>query len=234
FLFSPSLLSSSLPIPTFIQPHNHLSFIMDIIPAYAIAAGGTISLFLPDRFRPWTIRFLHLSFSLLRAYHAFLVDLLGVSLRTIRLVHRSAGIVTCLLCLLHILIAVASKVSFSSGQSPKPAALSLALLLLACSIFRKFSYEIFLRIHQVLSLLLTYAVWRHLASGRRFPRGYIYISAGLHVAMSILQVGSVTSHNGIFRYYYSGATLTHDYSAVKVSIQLQKPLEIDAGKYINL
>ncbi|KAH8585445.1 hypothetical protein B0O99DRAFT_530852 [Bisporella sp. PMI_857] len=173
------------------------------------------------------------------AHHAFLADLLGVSLRTIRLVHRSAGIVTCLLCPLHILIAVASKASLPLGNpqnlSAVIAALSLALLLLlACRIFRKFSYEIFLRVHQALSALLTYAVWRHLPSDRRFPRGYIYISAGLYLATSILQVGSIIFYNGILRYYRSRATLTHDHGAVKVSIQLQKQLEFDAGKYINL
>ncbi|KAH8589509.1 hypothetical protein B0O99DRAFT_636666, partial [Bisporella sp. PMI_857] len=64
----------------------------------------------------------------------------------------------------------------------------------------------------------------NLPSGKRYPHSYIYIPAELHVSMSILQVGSVISHNGIFRYYRSKDTLTHDYSAVKVSIQLQMPL----------
>jgi NAD(P)H-flavin reductase len=39
--------------------------------------------------------------------------------------------------------------------------------------------------------------------------------------------------NGIFRYHRSRAVLTHDHGAVIVHIQLQKPLEIDAGKHIN-
>lgn len=44
------------------------------------------------------------------AHHAFLADILGCSLQTMRLVHRSAGLAMSSLCLLHILAAVASKV----------------------------------------------------------------------------------------------------------------------------
>jgi hypothetical protein len=47
------------------------------------------------------------------AHHALLADLLGVSLQEIRLIHRSAGIAVPLLCLLHVLIALTSKISFS-------------------------------------------------------------------------------------------------------------------------
>lgn len=50
--------------------------------------------------------------------------------------------------------------------------------------------------------------------------------------MFILQVGSIIIQNGIFR-YRSWVALTHDHGAVKVRSQLQKPLEIDAGNYIN-
>lgn len=43
-------------------------------------------------------------------HHALLADLLGVSLQTIRLIHRSTGVA---ICLLHVLFALTSKVSFS-------------------------------------------------------------------------------------------------------------------------
>jgi hypothetical protein len=47
------------------------------------------------------------------AHHDLLADLLGVSLQTIQLIHRSAGLAVPLLCLLHVLIALTSKISFS-------------------------------------------------------------------------------------------------------------------------
>lgn len=108
------------------------------------------------------------------------------------------------------------------------------LLLLAFPIVRRLSYEVFLRTHQALSLLLTYAIWRHLPSDKTFPRGYIYISIGPYVAMLILQAGSVVFRNGMFRHHLSRAALTHDNGAVKVRLQLQKPLEIEPGTYINI
>jgi hypothetical protein len=49
----------------------------------------------------------------LGAHIGFLSDLFGVSLKSWRLVHRSAGIMSFSLMLLHILIVVASRVSFS-------------------------------------------------------------------------------------------------------------------------
>ncbi len=52
--------------------------------------------------------------------------------------------------------------------------------------------------------------------------------------MLILQAGSVVFQNGIFRHHLSRATLTHDNGAVKVRLQLQKPLEIAPGTYINM
>lgn len=47
------------------------------------------------------------------AHHALLADLLGVSLRKIRLIHRSAGVAMPLLCLLHVFIALSSNIPFS-------------------------------------------------------------------------------------------------------------------------
>lgn len=51
--------------------------------------------------------------------------------------------------------------------------------------------------------------------------------------MLILQAGSVVFQNGV-RDHLSRAALTHDNGAVKVRLQLQKPLEFDPGTYINL
>ncbi|KAL2066279.1 hypothetical protein VTL71DRAFT_2350 [Oculimacula yallundae] len=144
-----------------------------------------------------------------------------------------------LLCLLHVLLALASKDPFSLDNTQDLFAViggsSLGLLLLlAFPIVRKLSYEVFLRTHQALSLLLTFAIWQHLPSDKNFPRGYIYISSGLYVAMLILQAGSVVFHNGIFRHHLSRAALTHDNGAVKIRLKLQEPLEIGPGTYINL
>ena len=106
------------------------------------------------------------------------------------------------------------------------------LLVLAYPLFRKSSYEIFLRTHQALAALFAYSMWRHLPSDQAFPRAYLYISVGLFAFL--LQSCSVIYQNGIFRYRLPRATITHDYGAVKIRMHLQKPLKIDDGQHINL
>ena len=108
------------------------------------------------------------------------------------------------------------------------------LVLLAQPLFRKPSYEIFLRTHQALAALFAYSVWRHLPSENLFPRFYIYLAAGLFLSSVLLSCWSILYHNGFFRYHCPRAYITNDSGTVKIRIVLQKPLKIDAGQYINL
>ena len=55
------------------------------------------------------------------------------------------------------------------------------------SLFRRPSYELFLRTHQALAALAAYSIWRHLPSEKAFPRAYLYISAGLFLLIYIVQ-----------------------------------------------
>ncbi|KAG9229168.1 hypothetical protein BJ875DRAFT_524154 [Amylocarpus encephaloides] len=96
-------------------------------------------------------------------------------------------------------------------------ALSLGCTILLClSLFRRPSYELFLRSHQALAALSAYSIWRHLPSEEAFPRTYLYISAGL------------------FLFIRARAQITHEHGAVRVRIQLQKELDIKAGQAIDL
>ncbi|KAH8747833.1 hypothetical protein F5882DRAFT_265776, partial [Hyaloscypha sp. PMI_1271] len=93
---------------------------------------------------------------------SFLADLLGISLKSFRIVHRSAGIISFVLVLLHILVVIARGIGGFSLSVPENlygaggSALPL-LILLSIPTLRKPSYELFLRIHQALAVLLTYA-----------------------------------------------------------------------------
>ncbi|KFZ13859.1 hypothetical protein V501_03498 [Pseudogymnoascus sp. VKM F-4519 (FW-2642)] len=170
---------------------------------------------------------------------AFAADWIGMSLRTIHIVHRSAGFMTFFLGLLHVIVAAASHVSLSLDVSRDLFAfigglLLCVLILLLFPPFRKPSYELFLRTHQALAVASAYAVWRHLPSDNPFPRGYVYVSAGLFSFMFVLQSGSVILQNGIFWYHLSRATITHESGALKVRLHLEKPLKVDDGQYINL
>ncbi|OBT55433.1 hypothetical protein VE04_05610 [Pseudogymnoascus sp. 24MN13] len=171
-------------------------------------------------------------------HFAFLSDLLGLSLKTIRGIHRPAGWMTAALVLLHAMAAA------SDGPLPIDvsqnlfavvgASLLCLLLVLLLPLFRKLSYELFLRSHQALAFAFIYAVWRHVPSDKSFPRAYIYITMGIFAATYLLQSGAVIVRNGVFRHQMSRATITHDAGAVKMQLRLSKPLAMDAGQYINL
>jgi len=107
-------------------------------------------------------------------------------------------------------------------------------MLLSVSLFRRPSYEIFLRTHQALAALAAYSIWRHLPSENGFPRAYLYISAGLFLLICMAQLFVIIYRNGIFRYRRARAYITHEHGTVRIRIQLQKPLDIKAGQAINL
>jgi hypothetical protein len=186
---------------------------------------------------------------------SFLADLLGVSLRTYRQVHRSAGLMSFALILFNVLVVVFSRASFpldlpqnlsglivrlSYSSCPseltlRKAGSSLALLLLlSYPLFRKPSYELFLRLHQALAAVSVCTTWRHLPSDKLFPRFYVHLSVALFLSTSILQCGRVLYQNGIF---YSGlprAHITVAGGAIKIRVYVRKPLEVKAGQYVNL
>ena len=186
---------------------------------------------------------------------AFLADQLGVSLRAVRRLHRSVGFGTFSLAFFHILVIAASRPSFPLNVSRNRFATIVSicslsghfrtnnrkggsalgfLLLLTYPLFRKPSYELFLRIHQALAALFCYSTWRHLPSDHPFPRTYVYISLGLFLFMFILQAISVVIQNGIFHYHLPRADITHSFGAVSVRMRLRKPLKIRDGQYLNL
>ncbi|OBT74032.1 hypothetical protein VF21_07829 [Pseudogymnoascus sp. 05NY08] len=171
-------------------------------------------------------------------HFAFLADLLGLSLKTIRGIHRSAGWMTAALVFLHAM-AAASDGPLPIGVSQNlfaviGASLLCLLLVLLFPPFRKLSYELFLRSHQALAWGSVYAVWRHVPSDKSSPRAYIYITMGIFAATYLLQTGAVIVRNGVFRHQLSRATITHDAGAVKMQLRLSKPLTMDARQYINL
>ncbi|KAG9228392.1 hypothetical protein BJ875DRAFT_508528 [Amylocarpus encephaloides] len=141
-------------------------------------------------------------------HFAFLADLLRLLLKTIRGVHRSAGWMTAALVFLHsmavafdgpLLIDVSQNLFTVIGAS-----LLCLLLVLLLPLFRKLSYELFLRSHQALALASIYVVWRHVPSDKSSPRACIYTTMGIFAVTYLLQTGAVI------------------------------PLTMDAGQYINL
>ncbi|KAB8077619.1 hypothetical protein BDV29DRAFT_153488 [Aspergillus leporis] len=70
-------------------------------------------------------------------------------------------------------------------------AISLGILaLLAIPWFRRRSYEIFLRGHQILTGLFVYGTWQHLLAQRRPASIYLFIALSIFALTSFLQLVS--------------------------------------------
>ncbi|KAH9203273.1 hypothetical protein DL95DRAFT_505089 [Leptodontidium sp. 2 PMI_412] len=144
-----------------------------------------------------------------------------------------------LLSIIHALVVAESKISLPLDVPQNLYAVvvrsSLCLLiLLTVPIFRRLSYELFLRTHQALATATVYSLWRHLPSKEAFPLVYVYLLAALFLVLLLAQIILIVRRNGIFRYHLSRATITDCHGAVHLRIQHQKGLEIDSGQYINL
>lgn len=184
-----------------------------------------------------------------------LADLLGVTLTTVRQMHRSVGVMAVLLTVFHVIVAVVTRSSFAlslvqnqfavivsvqfsipclSSCLPQGASSLGCVVLLSLPLFRRPSYELFLRGHHALSTLGIFAIWRHLPPDRPIPRCSLYVLAGLFAFLSLVQAGFIFYQNGLFRSGHSQAYVKHDYGALKLRMQCRKPLKIKAGQHINL
>ncbi|KAB8202950.1 hypothetical protein BDV34DRAFT_227847 [Aspergillus parasiticus] len=175
---------------------------------------------------------------------SFVADMLGVSIRTCRRLHVLAGLVAILLAVFHAIVGAATKGTFSL-QTPRnlwalivgllsldlcrdqanryrEAILSFCVQLIPLAL-RHLSYEIALRIHQLLSFVFAYAVWCHIPSVGLFPRLYLYIASGIFLTAVALQLGLVCYRNklGLCR-----ARISYDLKHNQVSRSMALPQSI--------
>ena len=185
----------------------------------------------------------------------FLADLLGLPLKAYRCVHRSAGLLSFALAIFHVLAAVAIKSSTFQSEFSNPliiivgasglsggfeakfsqaASTFCLLIVLSRHIFKRPSYEIFLRTHQALAILCAYSIWRHVPSKTLFPRIYLYIFAGLFGLTSVIEGITVIHRNGVVYHERSHAVITQSSGTVKLKIRVSSLLKVEPGQYINL
>ncbi len=71
----------------------------------------------------------------------------------------------------------------------------VSLLLLSSRLFRRISYELFLRCHQGLAFVMAYASWRHVPSSSKVLRAYLLASGGTFLITLILQCFAILYRN---------------------------------------
>src|SRR3954467_12524014 len=76
---------------------------------------------------------------------------------------------------------------------------SIILLLILCLPFlRRFSYELFLRMHQLLALSILYTTWKHTHNGVGFSRFYVLGLAAFFMTTIFLQTVVVLTRHRFF------------------------------------
>ncbi|CAG8410965.1 unnamed protein product [Penicillium salamii] len=176
-----------------------------------------------------------------------IADILNLSLHSIRRLHRSMGRMSALLLLIHVAASffkqdVDMTPINSENLSKMIGGASLGLLiLLSLPGIRRLSYEIFLRLHQALSILGFYGIWQHVPRKSRFARLYVYVTVGIFGCTSILQVTILLYHNGLLSHRGSPRAIvtcksaaTIQKASIKIRLTLPRPIRVMPGQYINI
>lgn len=107
-------------------------------------------------------------------------------------------------------------------------------MLLSIPIPRKQLYELFLRLHQALAILVTYSSVRHLLSTPKFPWLYVYIFAGTVAALLVFQCWFVVFRNLAWSRDFPRAYITRLNDTVRIRITTSRPVAVKAGQYVNV
>ncbi|KAG0644964.1 hypothetical protein D0Z07_9345 [Hyphodiscus hymeniophilus] len=195
---------------------------MDNSLIYAIVMGGSFCLLLLINCLPLLLRFVKYLFPLLLKYLIYRYSLADVLIQLIYIARNDitisqAGLRAGTLAIINLIPLFVVPY------------LSTLADLLALFPFKSAPEQV-----RSYTILTAYTIWRHLPSEKGFPRVYIYISAGLFLLIYIYQGYMIIRRNGIFHYRSAQAHITHEYSAVRVRVQLHKPLDVKAGQIINL
>lgn len=136
--------------------------------------------------------------------------------------------------------------SHSTPANISQGAASLGVLaLFSIPWFRRWSYEIFLRGHQILAGLFVYGTWRHLPTKSSSPKLYLWIALGLLGLTSCLQLVTLLYQNGLFAGRGAPRAIVSftirkskenvlTTTAARIRILLPRPVKVEAGQYINL
>ncbi|QMW37012.1 hypothetical protein G4B11_000248 [Aspergillus flavus] len=201
--------------------------------------------------RAGELALINLIFPLSTIHLSYLADLLGITWCTCCRIHRATGWMAIALLSFHIVAAVQMRgFSFSFHESANLftmlGAISLGILaLLAIPWFRRRSYEIFLRGHQILTGLFVYGTWQHLLAQRRPPSIYLFIALSIFALTSFLQLVIFLYRNGLLAgrgcpravvsFSVSGSTeKSSAVTAIRIRILLPRSMRVRPGQYINL
>lgn len=109
-----------------------------------------------------------------------------------------------------------------------------SLLLLSTRLFRLPSYEVFLRCHQALAVVVAYALWRHIPSQSKLPRIYLLTSSCTFAATFVLECFTILYRNVAIGRGCSRALIARHNHAVRMTVFPTRPWKVKAGQYVNV
>ncbi|KAJ5183238.1 hypothetical protein N7492_000854 [Penicillium capsulatum] len=200
--------------------------------------------------RAGELALVNLVFPLSAIHLSYLADLLGITWKTCRKIHRATGWMAVFLLSFHIIVAFQTQAFTFPLREVRNlftllAAISLGLIvLLSLPSVRRLSYEIFLRAHQVLAGLFVYGIWQHLPSHSHSSEIYLLVALGVFGLSLLSQSMVLLYRNGLFSgrgtpraivsFSMSDAEEGTVVNAVHIRVLLPRPVRVEAGQYINL
>ena len=105
--------------------------------------------------------------------------------------------------------------------------------------WRKWFYELFLRLHQILAGLVAYSICRHLAITPLewkppTPKLYAYIFTLIFLFTFAIHIIIVIYRNWPMKSKFSRAHFTRAHGVLTIRLNLSRPLKVEAGQYICL
>ncbi|KAJ5737271.1 uncharacterized protein N7483_002503 [Penicillium malachiteum] len=202
--------------------------------------------------RAGSLSIVNMIFPLLAGHLSHSADLLGLSLTLYRKIHRASGWMAIGLVILHA-GALYSDMKISSSVSDGDKLFVIiaagclgALGLTALPLVRRISFEIFIRVHQGLTIVCVYGIWRHIPKDSLLPELYILIGVSLFATTSSTYLIKLLYRNGIFSgngcpraiLSSSNCDLVKDREKAgalfNIRLLLPRPVTVKAGQYINL
>lgn len=77
-------------------------------------------------------------------------------------------------------------------------------------------------------------MWKHTASGWKLPGLYVYIASAIFVSTFVLQALILLYRNITFRNGHARALISKQRGTVRMSIDVPRPLNVQAGQYVNV
>ncbi|KAJ6118815.1 hypothetical protein N7471_013435 [Penicillium samsonianum] len=254
------LLSGHLTLPVLVRRHRilgpwtragilvHVSYIAVNI---ALVFLRTESLVDSGR-RAGELALINMIFPLSAAHLGFLAGLLGINWRTCRKIHRAIGWTAIALLSFHIIAELQGKtfrfpLTETQNLLTVIGASALGILaLFSIPYFHRWSYEIFLRSHQILAGLFVYGTWQHFPTHTSSARLYVYVALTILGLTTLLELAIHLYRNGVFSGRGAPRALVSFSSkkmpgeshprttAANIQIILPRPLHVEPGQYINL